>query len=238
MGSLRLVEPAALSPVGIPWVWSSDIHLPGALRSPGITRVHRSYGSSDSCPGQKPSDSGQVSLFHVAESSVHSVSNHLSSSCDLGLVAHRRLTARHGLEPFASLSGTRASLGLRQLAAGSPRRPAESSSSPTDWSFTSRCSPPVLTDTRLRSVTKFKPNSGGDFRPADSTCLQAHCHWLCPCPNEATAYRLTCRSSSLRRTKSSQEPRKARAEPVAPGDQRFVLNGRQFSPAGPGVAIT
>ena len=32
----------------LPWAWSSDIHLPGALRSPGVTRLRRYYGSSDS----------------------------------------------------------------------------------------------------------------------------------------------------------------------------------------------
>jgi hypothetical protein len=96
MVSLRLVEPAALSPVGFPWAWSSDIHLPGALRSTGIARLPRYYGSSDSCPRPKPSDFGQVSLFHVVEPSDHSVSNHPSSSRDLRLVAHHGLTARHG----------------------------------------------------------------------------------------------------------------------------------------------
>ena len=120
-GTLRLVEPAALSPVWFPRVWSSNIHLPGALRSPGITRLPRYYGSSVSCPAAlrirtrgrwTPSGSRQVSLFYAVESSAHSVSTHLPSSCDLGLVAHRRLTARYGAVPFASLPGPQRHLGF------------------------------------------------------------------------------------------------------------------------------
>ncbi len=45
---------------------------------------------------------------------------------------------------------------------------------PTDWSFTSSCFPPLLAETQLPSVTEFKPNSDGDFHPADSTRSQAH----------------------------------------------------------------
>jgi hypothetical protein len=56
-----------------------------------------------------------------------------------------------------------------------------SSSFPTDWPFTSHCSPPALAGTQLCSVTKFKRNSGGDSHPTDSTRLQARCHWLCQC---------------------------------------------------------
>ena len=50
---------------------------------------------------------------------------------------------------------------------------------PTDWPFTSGCSPPPLTRTQLPSVTKYRPYSDGDFHPADPTRSQAHCHcWL------------------------------------------------------------
>ena len=33
-----------------PWSGSSRLHLPASLRSPGITRLLRYYGRSDSCP--------------------------------------------------------------------------------------------------------------------------------------------------------------------------------------------
>src|SRR5262249_41938288 len=65
-GSLRLVEPAALSPVGLRSVGSCRIHLPGTLRSPGVTRLRRYYGPSDSCAaGASPVWSTQVSLCRV-----------------------------------------------------------------------------------------------------------------------------------------------------------------------------
>lgn len=47
---------------------------------------------------------------------------------------------------------------------------------PTDWTFTSRCSPPRLAATQLRSVTKFKPNLDRDFHPTESIHLQARCN--------------------------------------------------------------
>ena len=85
------------------------------------------YGSSDSCPAM--SGAGQASLLHVVEPSGHSASNHPSSPQGHGLVSYPRLTdstTRGRLYPFL---GTFASLGLRHLRAGSPRRQAESSSS-------------------------------------------------------------------------------------------------------------
>jgi hypothetical protein len=46
---------------------------------------------------------------------------------------------------------------------------------PTDWSFTSCCSPPRLATTQLQSVTTFRPNFGEDLHLADSDHLQARC---------------------------------------------------------------
>ena len=43
-----------LTKVLLPPVCSSRLHLPGSLRSPGITRLHRYYGPSDSGQGQPP----------------------------------------------------------------------------------------------------------------------------------------------------------------------------------------
>src|SRR5258708_21699792 len=45
---------------------------------------------------------------------------------------------------------------------------------PADESFTSHCSPPRLTATQLRSVTRFRPNLDEDFHLADTRHLQAH----------------------------------------------------------------
>jgi len=45
---------------------------------------------------------------------------------------------------------------------------------PADWSFTSRCSPPRITATQLRSVSGPWRRPDGDFHPTDSARLQAH----------------------------------------------------------------
>lgn len=45
---------------------------------------------------------------------------------------------------------------------------------PPDWSFTSRCSPPPLAGTQVRSITKAKPDPDRDFHPAGSI----HLRWL------------------------------------------------------------
>ena len=65
-------------------------------------------------------------LASCIKPSDRSASNHLLSPLGFGLVLSRELT--RGL-PTASLAGTTASLGLRLSLAGSPRQPAESSSS-------------------------------------------------------------------------------------------------------------
>ena len=71
----------------------------------------------------------QVSLLHVVEPSGRSVSNHPSPPRGPGLVSHPRLTGSTTPGRLHPFFGTIASVGLRHLAAGSPRRQAESSSS-------------------------------------------------------------------------------------------------------------
>ena len=67
----------------------------------------------------------QVSLRFVIETSDHSVSNHLPSSRHISGFFNARLTGPHVCgRPCEG----QASVGLRQLLAGSPQRPAESSS--------------------------------------------------------------------------------------------------------------
>jgi hypothetical protein len=53
---------------------SSDIHLPASLRSPGITRLHRYYERSDSCPASRPRTGLSASCVLTSN---HSASNHL-----------------------------------------------------------------------------------------------------------------------------------------------------------------
>ncbi len=61
--------------------------------------------------------------------------------------------------------GTRASLGLhRWQRAGHDNRPNRVCH-PTDQSFTSSCSPPLLTETQLLSVTEFRPILTGTSTP-------------------------------------------------------------------------
>jgi hypothetical protein len=51
---------------------------------------------------------------------------------------------------------------------------------PTDWSFTSRCSPPRLAATQLRSVTKFRPTLTRTFTSLiRNTYMRTH-RWACP----------------------------------------------------------
>ena len=51
---LLAYPPSELTQVLVPVVCSSRVHLPGSLRSPGVTRLHRYYGPSDSDAGQHP----------------------------------------------------------------------------------------------------------------------------------------------------------------------------------------
>jgi hypothetical protein len=85
--SLRLVEPVgyrgALTSICLPVVRSFRIHLPGALRSTGVTRLgvpacgSATYGSSDSYRALVRCPVGLI--VSCIESSNHSVSNHPSS---------------------------------------------------------------------------------------------------------------------------------------------------------------
>ena len=70
-------------------------------------------------------------------------------------------------------AGTR-HLGLRHYPAGSSLQQAESSSLPTDWSFTSGCSPPPLAGTQLHSITAPRSSAGDDFHVTDLVRSQAH----------------------------------------------------------------
>ena len=127
--SLQFVEPSALSLVCVPFVRSPDIHLPGTLRSPGVTRLPRDDGPSDSCPA--------ALRIHTAARIDHSTADsddeHRSvpdrSLCFMNVV----FQSFHLQSPWAlpdrfrtlplSVGNRRHSsrFGLRQLLAGSPR---------------------------------------------------------------------------------------------------------------------
>ena len=94
----------------------------------------------------------RVSLLNVTVPSKHSVSNHpMNKFCPFFVVA----SFRNKTSPFV--------LWLRHSFAGSPVHQAESSSYPTDCSFTSSCSPPRITATQLLSVTGLATSAGLDF---------------------------------------------------------------------------
>ena len=147
-GSLRLVDPAghpgALPSVCIPIARPFLIHLPGALRSTGITRLHRSYGSSDSCQAGAWCLASLIASW--TEPSTRSVSRHPPSSRSLGLHSTNACAAESGfLETNPPTEqGNTGVLWLHHGKVGSPERKTESSSSPTDRSFTSWCSPSPL----------------------------------------------------------------------------------------------
>jgi hypothetical protein len=67
-------------------------------------------------------------------------------------------------------------LGLRLYPAGSPRLKTESSSSRTDRSFASRCSPPRLTATQLRSALVNEHLTRQDFHLSDR--VRSRAHWV------------------------------------------------------------
>ena len=140
-----------------------SIHLPASLGSGPVTALLRYYGRSDSCslrpgsarafPSGHPFGSPRAGLpdSHTRPSD-HSVSNHLRAlrlakarylSADRTKTASPRDASQRelGASPFASRLAT-------------PRRPNRVRY-PTDWPFTSCCSPPRLATTQLQSATSY-----------------------------------------------------------------------------------
>ena len=122
-GPLQLVELVALTLIYLPSVWSFLIHLPGALRSTGVTRLRHYYGSSDSCRTSVWCPAGLIAS--CTESSGRSVSNHPPSLRSRGLLFFPyviRRTAedvpRNVPHPFARTCWRQ--LGFAAGAAGSP----------------------------------------------------------------------------------------------------------------------
>ncbi len=104
----------ALKPIHIPFVRTSHIHLPAALRSTGITRLHHYYDCSDFCTTLCRRTDLPASR---AWPSNHSVSKH-------PMLSHSRFITL----PI-SAAGLPYGSRLRQWLAGSPEHQAETSSS-------------------------------------------------------------------------------------------------------------
>ena len=163
-----------------------------SLGSPGVSRLPRDYGCSDSwrvalrtqvsrrsrlprgvTAHEHPPVPSRSPCFMRSNLPTIPSPTTLRRPCTMIWFSDHR-AYRRDTPHRSSHRQAKASVGLRQWGAGSPRRLAESSSLPTDWSFTSCCSPPGLAATQLHSVTKFRPNFGKDFHLAGSIHLQAH----------------------------------------------------------------
>ncbi len=148
-----------LPPVGFPSLWTSRLHLPAPLRSPGITRLPRYYGCSDSWARLFGSYVHEHRLYQPPRSPCVLSPNlpiipspttfrrpgAVSGFCCVGLTGPPRCG-----RPFRG----RASLGLRHWLAGSPRRSAESSS----LALRTNRSPPVALHpaSRRRSYLRLR----------------------------------------------------------------------------------
>ena len=133
-------------------------HLPGTLRSPGITRLQRYYGSSDSCPVQSPR---QVSLLHAPNLPVVPAPTTPCRPVRFEFAFCVQVqTTRAGSAPVPITNVvTTVALRLRTSLAGSPRQIGriEFTCVP-DQPFAFRCSPPRLAATQFRSATGSNSN--------------------------------------------------------------------------------
>ena len=176
-GSPVGVARTALSPVlPCPCAWSSRIHLPASLGSPGVTRllsyldaltpegwlfVHESRAAANGRAGvtaheHPPVPSRSPCFMRSNLPTIPTPTTRRRPCAMIWFSDHRAY--RRDTPHRSSHRQAKASIGLRHWGVGSPQRLAESSSFPTDWSFTSCCSPPGLAATQLHSVTKFRPN--------------------------------------------------------------------------------
>jgi hypothetical protein len=184
--SLRRVYPRlatqGLLPVSVRPFLTSRLHLPaplsgpasgrpaGMLLSTGVTRLPRYYEYSDSCVGVVAFYDLHTPLARHAGLSASraspsrlSVSNHLAVP-GIALTPDLQrpgLPARHGS-------------GLRQSIGGSPIDTAESSSSPTDCSFASGCSPRLLAAHAVASGFRMAGSPRVDLHLPDKARSRTH----------------------------------------------------------------
>jgi hypothetical protein len=117
---------------------SPRLHLPASLRSPGVTRLRRYYGRSDSRTATRseqgpiprlPDPSGSPCFMFQAFRSFRLQPLIAVLEAWFGFLL-RDLPSDRIHYPIPQFSRDRlTSVGLRHIAAGSPRQPAESSSS-------------------------------------------------------------------------------------------------------------
>jgi hypothetical protein len=142
----------ALPPVTFLTVCPSRFHLPASLRSTPITAFPRYYEGSDSWSALS---SAQVSLLYVLGLPDHSISTH-------PVCSQRRFITLPLSSPSFLVSQVQASPFSSRLARHTwPYRVRH----PTDWSFTSRCFPPHLAVTQLRSVTGRRAHTRRGLSP-------------------------------------------------------------------------
>jgi len=117
---------------------------------------------------------GQVSLVHMARTSLHSVTKHLTHP----VTAFTLPTQRDGLSgtlTFASSAIQSApNLGFAHEQKARPYARSNRVRHPTDYRFASGCSPPRLTTTQLPSATRSGHLLEEDFHLPDHACFQAH----------------------------------------------------------------
>ena len=148
----------AISPVSFRVDRTSRLHLPAPLRSPGITRLHRYYGCSDSCAEARPrgllAEGGTWNPFSSCAAQVSSL--HVFHPSRAFRLQPPSCPPMIALTPTFSASWASCShrSGLRLSLAGSPVSMAESSLlSLRTTPFAFHCSPPRLAATQLRSAT-------------------------------------------------------------------------------------
>ena len=171
-----------LPPVSVRLLQTSRLHLPAPLGSPGITRLHRYYGCSDSCawicvwptrPGTYPLQAdAQVSPLHMLclPSSPSPTTSPLPSSLwhllnqRHGLPAHHGSGLRHSIPRIKSVGRLRARQSAR------PNRVRH----PTDCSFASGCCPRRLTANAVTSGFRLVGSPQVDLHLPDKTCSRTH----------------------------------------------------------------
>jgi len=126
-------------------------HATMGVLTPARTVLRRLSGRMNSV-----TDSARVSPIHATRPSYHSASTHPLPR------PHRFRTLPLSARADRRTARFRASSAARRLAGNSrPYRVRH----PADWSFTSRCSPPRLAATQLRSVTGRRASARGGLPP-------------------------------------------------------------------------
>ena len=124
----------------------------------GVTPFHRYYGRSDFCPSLSL---GQISLLHV----------HDLPTIPPPTTPQPPPSLSHATPQLGGLPGF--STGLGFATSEQARRAAQPNRvrHPTDWSFTSCCSPPRLSATQLQSITGRRAHASSGLSPLRSCTL-------------------------------------------------------------------